>query len=68
MISLKKTSGENNEPTQPESKTPEKKGSIFGKTLSTRKTVKSKKDEYIGAKNKKKSYIRMGVSFAVLMA
>lgn len=68
MISLKNIIGGKDKPTQPESKTPEKKGNIFGKMLNAGQVVKSKKTEYIEAKNKKKAYFRLGVSFAALIA
>ena len=69
MISFKNIIGQKSEPKKAESEAPtkEKKGNIFGQTLNAGKMVKTKKAEYVEAKNKKKAYIGLGVSFAALM-
>lgn len=48
--------------------TPVKPGSIFGQPLNVGQAVKSKKEEYIVEKNKKKAYLTLGVSFVALTA
>ncbi|MFH0837958.1 MAG: hypothetical protein V1880_01690 [Patescibacteria group bacterium] len=66
MISLKGIIGKANEPSKANYDTPAKQGNIFGQTLSAGQTVKTKKSEYIQAKNRKKAYLRLGISFAAL--
>ncbi len=66
MISLKNIIGKKNEPAKPEAEDTKKQGNIFGNTLNAGQVVKSKKVEYLESKNKKKAYLRLGISFAAL--
>lgn len=66
MISFKNLTGKKSEPTEPDTKAPEKKENIFGRTLNAGQVVKSKKAQYIEAKNKKKAYLRLGISVTAL--
>lgn len=67
MISLKKTSDEAGKQAKPDADAKAKQGNIFGQVLKAGQAVKSKKEKYIDTKIKKKAYITLGVSAAVLI-
>lgn len=73
MISLKNIISRKKEPEKADTdaktdktKTSEKKENIFGQTLKADRTLKTKKTEYIQAKNKKKALMTLGVSVVLL--
>ena len=66
MISFKNIIGKKSEAQKPETKESKKKENIFGQTLNAGMMAKSKKAEYLEAKQKKKAYLRLGVAVAAL--
>jgi len=67
MISFKNILGKKDQPADQSAETPKQKGNIFGQTLNAGQVVKTKKAQYIEAKNKKKAYLTLGASLTVLV-
>ena len=67
MISLKSLTGKKEDENLSKGASKTTESNIFGKTLSADKVVKSKKAQYIESKNKKQSYLRIGLSILILV-